>query len=103
MKRLPGLIKLDDYSLLILIQVRSQETTTRKLQNVKIGFTSLKRTLKRLRAQIVFSFFLAGVWDPERRRRTDQVNDWLHGCCHDQGFGFRTNPSKASDGSQPNR
>ena len=21
----------------------------------------------------------------------DQVNDWLHGCCHDQSFGFKIN------------
>ena len=29
-----------------------------------------------------------GGWDPERRRRMGQANDWLRGWCLDQGFGY---------------
>lgn len=40
-------------------------------------------------AQAVFSYILPlGNWDPGRRRRTEQVNVWLCGWCHTQGFGF---------------
>lgn len=41
-----------------------------------------------LGAQIVFSsILLVGDWDPRRRWR-DEVNDWLWGLCHAQGFRF---------------
>ena len=34
------------------------------------------------------SVFPMGNWDPERRRRTGPVNDWLRGWCLVQGFGY---------------
>lgn len=34
------------------------------------------------------SVLLMGSWDPERRRRTCQVNDWLRERCLAQGFGY---------------
>lgn len=36
----------------------------------------------------VFFFSPDGSWDPERRKRSGEVNDWLSGRQHDQGFEF---------------
>ena len=45
--------------------------------------------LKGSGVQIVFSsVILLGDRDPERRRRTGQVNNWLRGWCLNQGFGY---------------
>jgi len=47
------------------------------------------KMLKGSGAQVVFFLLLpAGDWDPGRRRRKDQLNDWLHGLCHAKGYGF---------------
>jgi len=37
---------------------------------------------------VFFSVLPMGSWDPERRRRTCQVNDWLRGWCLDKGTGY---------------
>lgn len=48
-----------------------------------------RKVFKGWGAQVVFSSILpVAEWDPKRRRVTDQVNDWLHGWCHAQDFGF---------------
>lgn len=50
---------------------------------------SLGKILKEWGAQVVFSFGLpVGDWNPGRRRQMGQVNAWLRGWCHAQGFGF---------------
>lgn len=86
-KRVPGLIKQN--GCYPLIQVGSLEAVTRKLPGMKRDFTSLGRTLEVPGAQAVFSSVPpVSCWDPGRRRRLGQVNDWLHGWCHDQGFGL---------------
>lgn len=37
--------------------------------------------------KVVFSsVLLIGIWDPERRKRSGEINDWLSGWHHDQGF-----------------
>lgn len=49
---------------------------------------SLGKMLKQLEGQVVcYSILLIRDWDP-RKRSTEQLNDWLHGWCHVQGFGF---------------
>uniref|UniRef100_A0A8B9C455 SGNH hydrolase-type esterase domain-containing protein n=1 Tax=Anser brachyrhynchus TaxID=132585 RepID=A0A8B9C455_9AVES len=86
---LPQLIKPEDYYPLVVIQVGSREAATRKMSNIKKDFASLGRMLKGSGVQVVFSSVLPlGGWDPERRRRMGQVNDWLRGWCPDQGFGY---------------
>lgn len=49
---------------------------------------SLGKILKGLGAQVEFSLtLLAGDWDP-RRRGTNRLNEWLHGWCRSQDFGY---------------
>ena len=60
----------------------------RKLKHVKQDFASDGKMLKGSGVQAEFSSVLPmGSWDPGRWRRTCQVNNWLNGCCLDQGFG----------------
>ena len=50
---------------------------------------SLGKILKGLGVEVVFSSVLpVGDWDMGRRRRTDQLNEWLCGWCHTEGYGF---------------
>lgn len=66
----------------------SCEALTGKSKNIKKDFKSLRNTLKGSGAQVAFcSVLLAGDWDVGRRR-TEQLNEWLCGWCHVQGFGF---------------
>lgn len=48
---------------------------------------SLGKILKGWGAQVAFSFGLP-VGDSGKRRQMGQVNAWLRGWCHAQGFGF---------------
>ena len=70
------------------IQAGSQDET-RKLKNVKRGFASCRKMLEGSGVEVEFSsVLLMSGWDPERRRRTCQVNDWLREWRLDQGFGY---------------
>lgn len=70
-------------------QVVTAEAMTKRLGNIKRDFMSFGMMLKRSGTQAVFSSILpAGDWDQRRRQCTDQVNDWLHSSCHNQGFRF---------------
>jgi len=73
-KTLPHLIKQDDYYQLTVIQVGSQDAATRKSKNIR-DFATLGKMLKGSRVQVVFSVFLIGDWDLERR--IGQVNYFL--------------------------
>lgn len=48
------MIKLEEFYLLLLFQVESQEATTRKSQNMKRDFISCGKMFKGLGAQVIF-------------------------------------------------
>lgn len=74
-KKLPGMTKPEDYSLLLLFQAESQEAATRKFLNVrKKKFMSLGNLLKQLGAQVLFSALAVADYDLGRRRRMEQLN-----------------------------
>lgn len=58
LRKLLHLVEQEDYHLLVVIQVGSQEAAMRELQNIKRDFASLGNTLKGLGAQIVVSSVL---------------------------------------------
>lgn len=80
-KRLPGMTKPKDYSLLLFFQAESHEATTKKFLNIRKKFMSLGNLLKQSGAQVVFSVLLFAGYNLGRRRRMEQLNEWLHGWC----------------------
>lgn len=53
-KRLPSLVKPENYQKFLLFPVRSNEAVTRRLRNNKRDFMSLGKMLKGLGMQVVF-------------------------------------------------
>ena len=83
------MVKTEDYHPFLLFHVGTTEDTTKRLQNIKRDFISLGKMLKGSEAQVVFSSVLSvGDWNPRRRQRMHQVNEYLCNWCHVQGFGF---------------
>jgi len=88
-RRILGMIKPDNYYPLLVFQAVSHEASIKKSKYIKKDFRFLGKMLRRLRAQVVFSSVLpAGDWNLNKRRRTDQLNHRLRGCCRAEGYGF---------------
>lgn len=77
-KRLPSLVKAEDYNLLLLFHVGLNDAGTKRFQNIKRDFRSLRKKLKGSEAQVLLSStLLVGHWDSGRVKQVDGVND----CC----------------------
>lgn len=89
-RRIQSMIKPEDYNSLMVFQAVSRLWL---FVNLKISRKTLYPLGICWRDQegkdAVFSSILpAGDWDLGRRRKASQSNEWLHGWCHTQGFGF---------------
>ena len=91
-KRVPQFVKSTDYYLLLLFHVGMNDTTSWNLGRIKEDYKALGVQVKSIGAQVIFSSILPVRGKGAARNRCRmQINFWLRGWCHREGFGFYDN------------
>lgn len=94
-KRILGMMKLEDYYMLMVFPAGSRDAATRKLQNIKRDLMSFGKMVKGMRASVILWLILSvRDWDTGRKRRMDLLNEELCGWSHLQVFEYY-NPGHA--------
>ncbi|GAB0181413.1 hypothetical protein GRJ2_000606600 [Grus japonensis] len=91
-RKFPSLVQPSDYCPLLLFHVSADEATMLSPRVIKRDFGALGQLVRESGAQVIFISLLpvAGS-NVGRNRRTQSINTWLHGWCHQRSFGFFNN------------
>ena len=88
-RKLPKLVRSVDYFPLLIVQVGSDEISSRSLQTMKRDFRCLGCLVQGVGAQVIFCSIPSGaVKDMEQAWKAQVMNNWLRGWCQGRNFGF---------------